>query len=113
MLRGTELVSYTNTYLEAGERTVSGTAVAVDGANAFVFCQTTANPTVTVVPLADINAPEPRPAGRSAGPRLHSRRCVCGPDQVYLNAAKANLSLFRYSTSQRLYLPNTAAARIT
>jgi len=103
-LRSTELVAFTNTYLEAGKKTVTGTGVAVSGSNAFVFAQAAANPAVTVVPLADIQAPQP-------GQQVNPHYLAFTPDSVFVDRdanlllfSKQHLCLFRYSTTDRRYL---------
>ncbi len=112
VIRGTELVSFANTYLEAGKKTVSGTAVAVSGANSYVFAQTAGNPTVAVIPLADIQAPQP-------GQPVNPTGLAYTPDAVFMDRddnvllfSKAQLSLFRWSTSQRRYLPTLPLAGV-
>ena len=112
VIRGTELVSFANTYLEAGKKTVSGTAVAVSGANSYVFAQTVGNPTVAVIPLADIQAPQP-------GQPVNPTGLAYTPDAVFMDRddnvllfSKAQLSLFRWSTSQRRYLTTLPLAGV-
>ena len=104
VIRGSELVSFANTYLEAGKKTVTGTGLAVSGANAFVFAQTVSNPTVTVVPLADIAAPQPGQPVNPSGLAFTPDSVFMDRDDNVLLFSKAHLSLFRWSTTQRRWL---------
>lgn len=110
VLRSNKLHSYSNTLLEAGSYTLpaAGLRVAVAGSDALVFTADGTNDrglSITVVPLTLLSAPEP---GNSIDPR----GLPFTPDDMFLDKdgnlllfSRSHLSLFRWSTQERQYLP--------
>lgn len=110
VLRGNKLHSYSNTLLEAGSYTLptAGLRVAVAGSDALVFTADGTNDrglTVTAVPLTLLSAPEP-------GNAIDPRGLPFTPDDMFLDKdgtlllfSRSHLSLFRWSTKERQYLP--------
>jgi fibronectin type 3 domain-containing protein/uncharacterized ParB-like nuclease family protein len=113
VLRGNKLHSYSNTLLEAGSYTLpaAGLRVAVAGSDALVFTADGTNDrglAVTVVPLTLLSAPEP-------GNAIDPRGLPFTPDDMFLDKdgnlllfSRSHLSLFRWSTRERQYLPALA-----
>jgi uncharacterized ParB-like nuclease family protein len=110
VLRGNKLHSYTNTLLEAGSYTLAATGLrmAVAGEDALVFTAdgtSTRGLRVDVVPLTLLSAPKP-------GEPVDARGLAFTPDETFVDRdgnllmlSKAQLSLFRWSTRDRQFLP--------
>jgi hypothetical protein len=105
-LRGTELISFTHTLLEAGRAPVSATAnseLQVTASDAYVFSPAAADPFVEVVALSAIKAPEPGSPVNPEGLAYTVDDVFTDKDGNLLLFSKAQMSLFRWSPSDRKY----------
>ena len=123
VLRGNRLSALTNALTEAGSFTLSsanGTRVAVNGSDAIVFHVDGANPrglSIQSVPLASLNAPLPDQPINPNGLAFSVDDAFADKNGDLLLLNKANLSVFRWSTSLKAYntslplngAPNAAA----
>lgn len=111
VLRENKLISYTNALQEAGSHSLAqnGVRVAVSGQDAVVFSPDHATSlhglSITAVSLQLIGTPEPGQPINPAGLAYTPDNVFVDRDDNLLILCKAHLSLFRYSTSRRRYLP--------
>jgi uncharacterized ParB-like nuclease family protein len=109
VLRGSEVIAFTNTLVEAGRAsagTTTGAELYVAGGNALVFSPASSaktNPTVKVVPLSSLNAPEPGTPVVPAGLPYTIDDAFPDKDGNLLLFSKAQMSLFRWSPAERRY----------
>jgi hypothetical protein len=123
VLRGNRLSALTSTLTEAGSFTLSsanGTRVAVHGSDAIVFRIDGANArglSIQSVPLTSLNAPLPDQPVNPTGLAFSVDEAFADKNGDLLLLNKANLSVFRWSTSLKAYsaslplngAPNAAA----
>ncbi len=105
VLRGSELISFTNTLMEAGRTTLAsaGTELAVTSTDALVFAAGSPQPVVRIVPLSQLQAPTPGQPVNPNGLPYTVDDAFQDKDGVIHLLSKAQFSLFRWSTAQRLY----------
>lgn len=106
VLRGGEVIAFTNTLVEAGRASAgsaTGAEIQVAGSDAWIFSPGISSPSVNVIPLSSLNAPEP---GMPVDPNgLAYVVDDSFPDENgnLLLFNKATMSLFRWSPSERRY----------
>ena len=106
VLRGSEVIAFSNTLVEAGRapaKTSTGAELYVVGANALVFSPAKTNPTVQIVPLSSLNAPAPGTPIIPAGLPYVIDDAFPDKDGNLLLFSKAQMSLFRWSPTERRY----------
>nr|MDP0503435.1 fibronectin type III domain-containing protein [Verrucomicrobiota bacterium JB025] len=108
VLRADQLVSYSNTLLEAGTFTLSaaGLRVAVSGEDALAFIEDGTDSRglrVETVPLSELGAPEPGAAIDPLGLPFSIDDAFVDKDGNLLLFSREQLSLFRWSPAQRTY----------
>jgi uncharacterized ParB-like nuclease family protein len=106
VLRGGEVIAFTNTLVETGRApagSTTGGEIQVAGGEAFVFSPGITVPTLQVIPLSSLNAPEP-------GTPIDPNGLAYVVDDSFQNENgdlllfnKAAMSLFRWSPSERSY----------
>jgi hypothetical protein len=107
VIRGTDLIAFRNTITEAGRVTIPAGAakIAVTSSDAFLFRPTTTTPTVQIVPLGHIEAPNP-------GEPLNPNGLAFSPANTFIDINNVihfysweQMALFPWSLSERKYLP--------
>lgn len=108
ILRGTTLIAYTSNLLETGRYTMASTAntLALGGETIYVFRPAGARGvTAEAIPLSNLGSMQP-------GAPIDARGLTYTPEQVFLSPngiiyllSRANRSIFRWSLTERGYLP--------
>jgi hypothetical protein len=106
VLRGAEVIAYTANLLEAGRAaagTSTGAELQVTATEAFVFSPGATVPSVNIIPLATLNAPEPHTPVDPNGLAFTVDDAFPDKDGNLLILSKTQLSLFRWSPAERKY----------
>jgi hypothetical protein len=106
VLRGGEVVAFTNTLVEAGRAsagTTTGAEIQVAGSDVLVFSPGISIPAIQVIPLSSLNAPEPGAPIDPNGLAYVVDDSFQDEDGNVLLFSKAAMSLFRWSPSERRY----------
>ena len=108
VLRGTDLIAFRNTLAESGRITVpSGAAeLTVTSSDAFLFRPTTGAPTVQIVPLTQLNAPNPGETIDPNGLPFTADDAFIDKNGIIHLYSKAQMAFFRWSPAERKYLPS-------
>lgn len=119
VLRGTEVIAFTKTLQETGRAAVTITPyeIAVSSTNVIVFGVTQGLTAYQIIPLSSLNAPPPGQPVAPLGLPYTVDDVFVDRDGVVNLMNRANMSLFRWSTGTRAYLPTVpllgAPVRIT
>lgn len=106
VLRGSEVIAFTNTLVEAGRApagSTTGSEIQVAGSDALVFTPGNSSPTIQVIPLSSLNAPEPGTPIDPSSLAYLVDDSFQDEDGNLLLFSKAAMSLFRWSPSDRRY----------
>ncbi len=106
VLRGGEVIAFTTNLLETGRAGVgvaTGAKLMVTSSEAFVFSPATGNPSVKVIALSAINAPEPGTPTEPNGLAYTIDDAFPDKDGNLLLFSKGQRSLFRWSPTTRQY----------
>jgi hypothetical protein len=104
---GTQLIAYRNNRVEAGRVALpsAGAEVVATATDAIVFSTGNPQPSARVVPLTSLNAPAPGAAIDPNGLAYTADDVFVDRDGVVNLLSRNFMSLFRWSTTQHVYLP--------
>lgn len=106
VLRGGEVIAFTNTLVEAGRApagSTTGAEIQLAGSDALVFSPGSSTPTVQSIPLSSLNTPEPNTPVDPSEFAFVVDDSFQDEDGNLLLFTKAAMSLFRWSPSEQRY----------
>lgn len=116
VLRGDELIAYSNAFLETGRSTLPATALEIEVQGEFVFSfaegvESTKSLVVTKTAVADLEPGTPGEPVDPVGLDYLPDSIVMGPDETVYLLHQGTLSIFRWSVSMGEYLPTIPLVR--